>query len=290
MKLVTLSIDDRGCLDAYLKRIQYFGPLEKSFQVLCNLHEAHALHIPYDNLQMINNTFNVEPKLDQIICQIATNRLGAPCFQQNSVLKWLLTLLGFEVTLIGARTVHGMRDMSSISARTHVMLCVTWENEKYLCDVAYGSLKGFDFCTPIRPISVKADGTQLQQYGHFFRVIHKPELYGRLLQWHNGDRHWRDIYVFTLEPFLLADLKLTHLSVMKPGSAFSHNFICTKATKKGRLYLLNRVFIVYENGVKIRKVVQTMEEMKLILNDKLNNFPSDEQMTLIWKIVQKSKL
>jgi N-hydroxyarylamine O-acetyltransferase len=285
-----LSANEFKLLNEYLVRIGYTGSLEKTYECLAKLHECHALHITYDTLEIIAGEFSSEKNIYNTISRITTCKLGATCYPQNSVLQWVLSIIGFDSWMIGARTVHGVKNMANISARTHFMLCVRCEDVLYLCDVAYGSLRGPDFGIPIRPIPVVADGKIYRQFDHYFRIIHREGLYGRLLQWHNGSGEWNDVYSFTLEPSVLSDHKLVKLSVIKPESAFQCNYLCTRVTRKGRLYLLNRNLSICEGPVVTTSNIKSSSEMEHVLNHTFDIYPNEEQLRIIWSIAQKSKL
>jgi N-hydroxyarylamine O-acetyltransferase len=290
----TLSQNECKRLISYLTRIQYHGPLTKTIQVLNELHEAHVFHVPYDTLEILCGRFKPLVDLDEISCH-ADNKRGGVCFYQNSMFAWVLQLIGFIVRPIGARTIHGTTDMTKISPRSHYSLYVRLDenSEGYLCDTAFSSLRGPDFGTPIRPLPVKADGTVYRQYDHYFRIIYRDDVYGRLLQWHNGDDKWRDVYSFTLEPGLESDNRLYHMYVMQEGSIFQSVFVATMATPKGRKYLLNRNYVVFENGVKQRMTINTVEEMVDVLNTEFGNqfTVTDKDIQYLWTQVKpRSKL
>mgnify|MGYP003694567993 CR=1 FL=1 len=39
-------------IQAYLNRIEYHGPLNRDFETLRQLHLAHLLHVPFENLSI----------------------------------------------------------------------------------------------------------------------------------------------------------------------------------------------------------------------------------------------
>jgi len=95
-------------LAAYLRRVEYEGPLEPTAEVLRALHLAHATHIPFENLDILLG----EPiRLDLASLQaklVGANR-GGYCFEQNALFAAVLEEVGFAVTRLAARVRCGGR-------------------------------------------------------------------------------------------------------------------------------------------------------------------------------------
>ena len=89
-------------LDAYFSRIGYAGERRASLCALQDLHLAHALHIPFENLDVILKR-PVRIDLESIQAKLVRDRRGGYCFEQNLLFAAVLHQLGFPVTLLQAR-------------------------------------------------------------------------------------------------------------------------------------------------------------------------------------------
>jgi N-hydroxyarylamine O-acetyltransferase len=67
---------------SYLERIDYRGSLELSAEVLCGLHYAHLLAVPFENLD-IHLGHPILLNEDQLFDKIVTQRRGGFCYELN---------------------------------------------------------------------------------------------------------------------------------------------------------------------------------------------------------------
>src|SRR5215213_4881753 len=88
-------------VQAYLRRINYRGELAPTAATLRELHRAHLLAVPFENLDIHLGRPII---LDQeaLFDKIVTRRRGGFCYELNGVFALLLRELGFDVTLLAA--------------------------------------------------------------------------------------------------------------------------------------------------------------------------------------------
>lgn len=139
-------------LEDYFKRINYSGPREPTLDVLNAIHAAHLRTISYENLD-IHLGVEVTLGLVQIVDKIVNRQRGGWCFEMNSLLAWVLTELGFNVTLLGAAV--GRQDGDESTHLNHLVLRVDLD-ESYLVDTGFGN--GFLYPIPL------AEGTYRQDF------------------------------------------------------------------------------------------------------------------------------
>ncbi len=86
-------------LPAYLDRIAYTGPLVPNPEVLRNLHRAHLLSVPFENLDI---ALGREIVCDEsaFVRKIVERRRGGFCYELNGAFAALLRAIGFQVTLL----------------------------------------------------------------------------------------------------------------------------------------------------------------------------------------------
>src|SRR5215210_3696598 len=88
-------------LPAYLHRINYRGEQAPTAAALRDLHRAHLLAVPFENLD-IHLDRRILLDQDALFDKIVTRRRGGFCYELNGLFALLLRGLGFEVTLLSA--------------------------------------------------------------------------------------------------------------------------------------------------------------------------------------------
>lgn len=91
-------------------------------EVLRSLHRAHALGIPFENLDPVLGSV---PSLDpaDLEAKLVHGGRGGYCYEQNTLLAAVLRQLGFTVTLLTARVTLGAAP-GDIRPRSRILLRV----------------------------------------------------------------------------------------------------------------------------------------------------------------------
>lgn len=122
-------------LAAYLRRINYGGPLDPGIRTLRMLHRAHLLAISYENIDvLLGEHLPVDPA--DAFEKIVTRKRGGWCYEMNGLFAWALGELGFEVTLLGAAASRTRK--GDLALMNHLALLVRLE-KPYLADVGFGN-------------------------------------------------------------------------------------------------------------------------------------------------------
>ena len=137
-------------LDSYFARIGHDGPRAPTLETLRELQRKHPLAIPFENLDTLSGT-PVRLDLESLERKLVRGRRGGYCFEQNLLLKHVLTRLGFDVVALAARVVWE-RPAGEPRPRSHMVLLVSLGGRRYLCDVGFGGL------TPTGPIGTRGKG------------------------------------------------------------------------------------------------------------------------------------
>src|SRR5207302_11148630 len=87
--------------EAYLKRMNYRGPLAPTAATLRELHKAHLLSIPFENL---DNHLGRKIVLDEerVVHKIVDERRGGICYELNGAFCALLRAMGFDVSMLSS--------------------------------------------------------------------------------------------------------------------------------------------------------------------------------------------
>src|SRR6267142_3850477 len=119
---------------AYLKRINYTGPLAVSAETLRLLQVAHLRTVPFENLSIHSG----EPILlndEALFEKIVRRRRGGFCYELNGLFAALLRGLGFEVAMLSAQVANSEGVFGPDF--DHMTLVVTLR-ETWLVDVGFG--------------------------------------------------------------------------------------------------------------------------------------------------------
>ena len=170
----------------YLRRVGYAGSRQPTAETLRNLHRAHMLSVPFENLD-ISLGRKIICEEESFLRKIVEQRRGGFCYELNGAFTALLRELGFRVTLLSARVPRD--DGSSSPEFDHLTLRIDLE-EPWLADVGFGDL----FSEPL-PLRI---GVEQEQDGRKFRMVEQK---GRFqLDRTEPDGSWKPQYSFTLVP------------------------------------------------------------------------------------------
>lgn len=132
-------------LNDYLNRINYSGPVRADFDCLRSIHRAHALNIPYENLD-VQLGRSVDLDIERIFDKIVTGQRGGWCFEMNGLLGWALNEIGFDITRVNGAVRREERGDDAVG--NHLVLLVRLD-QTYLCDVGIGDT--IREPTPLKP-------------------------------------------------------------------------------------------------------------------------------------------
>lgn len=270
----------------YLSRIGFAAPADPSLDTLRSLHMCHLLSVPFEDLT-IHSGGQVRLDLPLLYEKIVIQHRGGFCYENNGLFSWLLTRLGFQVTLLSGQVRNDIMECYG-PPFDHLIIMVVVQGQSYLCDVGFGSA-GFS-----SPLLLDCSGPQVQ--GHrLYRITKKTMDDMHYVEWksvESRDQDWTEMYKFTLEPRSpedFADMCQYHQS--SPHSLFFCKSCCTLLKPGGRVTyigwkLITKTFPTEATGV----VESTTRELKeeeiphilaehfgIVLRSPLK--PKDETMT-----------
>jgi N-hydroxyarylamine O-acetyltransferase len=230
-------------LDAYFARIAYEGAPAGDARTLHDLHRAHALAIPFENLD-IQMGRSIDLALPRLEDKLVRQGRGGYCFEQNSLLLGALRALGFEVMACEARVFD---DPAAVAPRTHMLLVVSLDGGRWLCDVGFGG------DTPLEPVPLH--GVVVSQGGGDYRVAKTRS--GFVLQADLGGGGWRDQYAFEMEPREAIDFEVAHwYTSTHPASRFVRTLTAQSRTATGSKVLRNLEWVERRGHEVERRTIQ----------------------------------
>lgn len=242
-------------LEKYLERIHYSGIREVSMEALKKIHQLHPRYIPFENIDPYTGTV---PSLDadDVFQKLVIECRGGYCYEQNLLLSEVLKYWGFSVQLQLGRVVW-RRDENSSAARTHLLLIVDLEGQKYLADCGFGT------ATLTCPLILNEEEPQQTPNG-LFKISHKD---GRYVLWTWREK-WLPVYRFALEQVEPADLEIANWYLSThPESGFRKNLVLSKVDENARYTYSDHVLNIRPNegmkeSISIENNIQLFEMLK----------------------------
>jgi N-hydroxyarylamine O-acetyltransferase len=239
----------------FLERIGYAGPTAPTAETLREIHRAHMLTVPFENLD-IGLGRKIVCDEESFVRKIVERRRGGFCYELNGAFAVLLRELGFKVTLLSARVA---RDDGSASPEFDHLALIVDLDEPWLADVGFGD----SFNEPLR----MTPGIEQSQGRRKFRIV--EESGGLHMEMAEPGEAWKRQYSFTLTPRQFTDFAgMCHYHQTSPESHFTQKRICSKATPEGRITLSDRNLIVTRNGKRKEKLLASEDEWRATLQEK----------------------
>jgi N-hydroxyarylamine O-acetyltransferase len=225
--------------DAYLARIGVARPLVLDAEALRNLHRAHQVAVPFENLS-IHLGEPISLAEADLIDKIVRRRRGGFCYELNGAFARLLECLGAEVRRVSAR-VYG-QDGRLGPPFDHLALVVRLPDGTgpWLADVGFGSHSSYPLL---------ADGRDDQDDpGGLFLLAPTPD--GDIDVAKDGQPQYR----LELRARALADFVPTcWWQQTSPQSHFTGSVICSRLTDDGRISISGRRLIRTADGQHIEE-------------------------------------
>ncbi|MBX3012555.1 MAG: arylamine N-acetyltransferase [Caldilineaceae bacterium] len=253
-------------LEAYLARIQYAGPRTVTHETLWQLHRAHLLAIPYENLD-IHLGRRLQLDLPMIYQKIVEEGRGGWCYEMNGLFAWALQELGFSVTLLGSTV--GAPARGGNGDQDHLLLQIElyWP---WLADVGFGN--GIIEPLPLAP------GYYRQSF-----LDYRLEQQGEQWYFHNHP-HGGAGYGFTLQPRQLASFaERCHELQTLPDSGFVRTTVCHRFTNDGFITLRGTVLKFYTEAGIIEEELTTKRRYQQVLHELFGLEP--QLADLLWDSV-----
>lgn len=237
-------------LDAYFERIGYDGPRTATLDVLQTLHALHPANIPFEAIDVFNDTpISIAPeKVDQ---KLIHDGRGGYCFEQNSLFGRVLRSLGFAVEGLAGRVLWGYGPDDLPRPRCHMANRVTIDGEAWLADVGLGS------CVPTAPLLLDIETPQVTPHD-IYRVIKGAHAY-RVEMERGGV--WNAVHEIDYAPVSDLDYEVMNWYASDhPDSDFCKTLMVARSAPFARFTLRN-------NRLTIRLVTGEEEHHSLSVGD-----------------------
>jgi N-hydroxyarylamine O-acetyltransferase len=216
---------------AYLKRINYCGPVVPSAETLRQLQLAHLLSVPFENLSIHSH----EPIVlddEALFDKIVRRRRGGFCYELNGLFAALLSALGFDTKMLSASVANAKGEWGP--EFDHMTLLVTLD-KRWLVDVGFGD-------SFIEPLPLDDRNEHLQRS----RVYRIEEVDDRFtLSQRETNEDWKPQFRFTLKPHIYTDYAaMCRYHQTSPQSHFTQRRICSRLNADGRITVTQERLII----------------------------------------------
>lgn len=238
-------------VNAYLKRINYSGPLDVTAETLRDLQLAHLRAVPFENLS-IHAQEPIVLDDEALFGKIVERRRGGFCYEVNGLFAALLRALGFCVKMLSAEVAHANGGFSQ--PFDHMVLMVELE-KRWLVDVGFGD-------SFLEPLQIDTTSEQVQG-DQSFKIVPGD---GYLVLLRRDGEEWKPQYRFTVEPHELVDYEeMCRYHQTSPQSHFTQNRICSRVTPDGRITLSGMRFIATSKGAREERTIASQDEYEELL-------------------------
>jgi len=222
-------------IQQYLERINYVGSINLTFEVLSQLQKMHLMNVPFENLDIHNNT---KIDLTNLFDKIVTRKRGGFCYELNGLFYELLKEIGFSITMVSARVYDSKKDYSP--EFDHMALIVKIENDNYLVDVGFGEFSLYPIKIELNKETNDPAGIfRIETFDEYYKVVEKRNTQGKFIPEYIFSENARQIEEFQ-------DRCNYHQT--NNESHFMQKRICSLPTKNGRTTLTGDTLKITENG------------------------------------------
>jgi N-hydroxyarylamine O-acetyltransferase len=234
-------------INQYLKRIHYVSPVSPSLEVLSKLQMLHLLNVPFENLDIHNNT---KINLTNLFDKIVTRERGGFCYELNGLFYELLVQIGFSVKMVSARVYDGKKDYSA--EFDHMALVVKLADDNYLVDVGFGEFL-------LSPVKIELN-KEISDPRGIFKIEAFSELY-KVVKKKNADGSFIPEYIFSEKERQLEEFydRCTYHQT-NGESHFMQKRICSLPTTNGRITLTGNTLKITESGEVKERVLNNEDE------------------------------
>lgn len=220
-------------VSGYLDRIDYRGSTAVCTETLQALHRAHISHVPFENLDLLEDHFQPNLDRDFLFDRIVTRRHGGVCYELNTAFYHLLSAMGFDVCQISGAVQPGENLFS------HVATLVRFADERWLVDVGFG-----DAYLP--PVRIGQEPTTVDGIDYYLDFT--DEAAAEVMRRRPGQPEER-MYTMVLTPRVMSDyFERFRWASARGNTIFSQRHICVLHTENAHFTLRRGVLTVEQGG------------------------------------------
>lgn len=249
-------------VNALLARINYSEKGPVSFSELPGLMQQFARHIPFENIDVIEQK-DIPINLSYLKHKVTQQGRGGLCYELNPLFYQLLREVGFDVQMIRATINSSKKTL----LHTHISTVLFYEGRSYLVEVGFGANQ------PLQPVPFTGEVVQATSGEYCIRREEAMDMY-TLEKYNNGVLEIS--YSFDLK--LIGDKEINEAKykvTTDPDSPFNQSLLLTLTTPDGHRTLTESTFTVVSRGRKRKETIDAKrgsELMKTVFGVPVENY------------------
>ncbi|MGG1948659.1 arylamine N-acetyltransferase [Trinickia sp. NRRL B-1857] len=227
---------DNFSLAEYLNRIDFTQTPQADIETVAAMMRRQLFTVPFENLDVqAGKIVSLVP--EDIVEKIVGRKRGGYCYEVNGLFAMALEALGIRYQFVAARPMfYPVR-----RPRTHMAVVATLGDERWLCDLGFGSYG-------IRaPMSLSALDVDVAQDDDTFKLTLGED--GFYVLQAKVDGQWTNQYAFDLSPQEWVDFDpANYLNSTHPDAIFVRMTVAVVMTETGRKILGGDSFKIVSHG------------------------------------------
>ena len=234
-------------LTDYLHRIDYTGTPKADIETVERMMRRHLFSVPFENLDVqAGKIVSLVP--EDIVEKIVGRKRGGYCYEVNGLFAMALEALGIPYQFVAARPMF----YPTRRPRTHMALVLTLGDERWLCDLGFGS---YGIRAPMR---LDALDIEIAQDDDTFMMTLGDD--GFYVLRAKVDGQWTNQYAFDLSPQEWVDfVPANYLNSTHPEAIFVRMTVAVLMTEAGRKILGGDSLKIVEHGRTEKRTVAPNE-------------------------------
>ena len=242
-------------LPDYLERIRFKGTPTPDIGTVASLMRHQLFTVPFENLDVqAGKIVSLVP--EEIVQKIVYRKRGGYCYEVNGLFAMALQALGIPYRFAAARPmIYPAR-----RPRTHMVLIVMLEGERWLCDLGFGN---YGIRAPMR---LSMTDVEVRQDDDIYML--SPIDDGFYLLQAKIEGQWANQYAFDLSYQEWIDfVPANHLNSTHPDSIFVQKIIAMLMTETGRKILAGDSFKIVEHGRTEKRTIAWEETVGILAHE-----------------------
>jgi len=225
-------------LQRYLRRLGHEHPPAPTLDTLRELQRRHSAQFVFETVANLLRA-PIPIDLPSLRRKLLHEGRGGYCYELNGLFLALLRQLGFQARGLTGRVLMGGPE-DAVTARTHMVVLVEIDGERYIADVGFGGM------VPTGPLQLDERGEQATPHEPYRLDRRGADQY--LLRAKVGEE-WRALYAFDLAPQEAIDYVVGNWYVSAhPQSPFRDQLFVARTGPGWRKTLNNGSYAVHRLG------------------------------------------
>lgn len=233
-------------LPAYLEYIDYMGSSDITIENLIYIQEKHVMTVTFENFDIhLPHKRNVDISPACIEKKILFEKRGGYCWEQNTLLFYMLGAFGFKIRRVGCQVLYRL---SAVPVGiTHMALLVDIDGKNWLVDVAFGGM------TATYPLDIDNEAEISSDYDPLRRIRKVNNI---VFHEANLNDVWHSLYSFTTNSFEHSDAITCNINTYsnpKSQNECSTSLMLAKITREARYTFFNEELKIWKHNRKLEE-------------------------------------